>query len=238
MNEVENAAFMPLDQGRERLRVAFEDETYQRLIGRLRVNFQPPSYLYTLRARKSCASGTANRPLMDAQQAPSKLPAKPVSASASVLATLMEPANANPMGNIHGGHIMKLTDQAGAAAAIRHAGRICVTASIDRLDFVNPVHVGDMVVLKSAVNYTHRTWMEVGVRIEAERLETGERKHVATAYLIFVALDENGKPAAVPPIKPETESEKLRYRQADLRYRIRQDQRVQERAMRESEFTV
>ncbi|MBC5825915.1 MAG: acyl-CoA thioesterase [Candidatus Eremiobacteraeota bacterium] len=159
------------------------------------------------------------------------LPGKPVSASASVLATLMEPAAANPMGNIHGGHIMKLTDQAAAAAAIRHARKICVTASIDRLDFVNPVHVGDMVVLKSAVNYTHRTSMEVGVRIEAERLETGERMHVATAYLIFVALDSQGRPSPVPPILPETESERVRYRQADLRYRSRQAQRLQERAL-------
>jgi uncharacterized protein (TIGR00369 family) len=175
---------------------------------------------------------------MQDQQPAAGLPGKPVSASASVLAALMEPASANPMGNIHGGHIMKLTDQAGAAAAIRHAGKICVTASIDRLDFVNPVHVGDMVVLKSAVNYTHRTSMEVGVRIEAERLETGERKHVATAYLIFVALDEHGKPVPVPPILPETESEKLRFRQAHLRYQVRQDQRVRERAMRDSELKI
>jgi len=170
---------------------------------------------------------------MPEQPSSGQLPGKAVAASASVLATLMEPAAANPMGNIHGGHIMKLTDQAGAAAAIRHAGRICVTASIDRLDFVNPVHVGDMVVLKSAVNYTHRTSMEVGVRIEAERLETGERKHVATAYLIFVALDAAGRPTPVPPVVPQTESERLRYRQADLRYRSRQAQRLQERALSE-----
>src|SRR5579872_1794751 len=125
---------------------------------------------------------------------------KPVSASAVELATLVEVADTNPMGNIHGGVIMKLADQAAAAAAIRHSGRICVTASIDRLDFLNAVHVGDMVVLKSALNYAHRSSMEVGVRIETERLQTGERKLVASALLIFVALDDRCNPAAVPPL--------------------------------------
>src|SRR5215472_12584083 len=104
---------------------------------------------------------------------------KPVSQSATVLATLVEPSQTNAMGNIHGGAIMKLADQAAAAAAIRHSGRICVTASIDRLDFRNAVHVGDMVVLKASLHYAHRSSMEVGVRIEAEQLQTGVRKHVA-----------------------------------------------------------
>src|SRR5689334_12124537 len=116
---------------------------------------------------------------------------KPVSQSATVLATLVEPSQTNAMGNIHGGVIMKLADQAGGAAAIRHAEHICVTASVDRLDFLNAVHVGDLVTLKSSVNYVHRTSMEVGVRIEAENMTTGVVKHVASAYLIFVALDEN-----------------------------------------------
>jgi uncharacterized protein (TIGR00369 family) len=156
---------------------------------------------------------------------------KPVSASVSVLATLAEPADANPMGNVHGGHIMKLTDQAAAAAAIRHAGRLCVTASIDRLDFLHPVRIGDMIELKSAVNYTHKTSMEVGVHIETENLATGKRNHVASAYLIFVALDEHGKPTSVPPVIPETQSEKLRYQQAEMRYRQRKDTREQERAL-------
>lgn len=148
----------------------------------------------------------------------------------------MEPAHANPMGNIHGGHIMMLVDQAAAAAAIRHAGRVAVTASIDRLDFVNPVHVGDLVTLKSAVNYTHRSSMEVGVRVETERLETGERMHVATALLIYVALGADGRPVPVPPIIPQSDREKLRYRQAELRYNERQKLRAKERALQDPDF--
>jgi len=159
---------------------------------------------------------------------------KPVSASASVLASLMEPAAANPMGNIHGGHIMKLVDQAAATAAIRHAERICVTASIDRLDFVNAVHIGDLLTLKSAVNYTHRTSMEVGVRVETERLVSGERMQVASALLTFVALDAAGKPTPVPAVIPQSDVEKLRYRQAELRYAQRRELRAKESAMREA----
>lgn len=169
---------------------------------------------------------------MQEKQARNELQGKPVSASATVLATLVEVADTNPMGNIHGGVIMKLADQAGAAAAIRHSGHICVTASIDRLDFLNPVQLGDMVVLKSSVNYAHRSSMEVGVRIEAERLKTGERKHVATAVLIFVALDDRCRPVPVPPVIPETDNEKVRYREAQERYRQRAERRAQERAMR------
>ncbi len=160
------------------------------------------------------------------------LPGKPVSASSVELATLVEIADTNPMGNIHGGVIMKLADQAAAAAAIRHSGRICVTAAIDHLDFLNAVHLGDMVVIKSSVHYAHRSSMEVGVRIEAERLQTGERKHVASATLIFVALDENCKPVAVPPVIPQTADEKRRYDTARLRHEERTAKRASERAKR------
>ncbi len=156
---------------------------------------------------------------------------KPVAESASTLATLMEPADANPMGNVHGGAIMKLVDQAAAAAAIRHSRHICVTVAVERLDFFGPVHVGDMVVLKAAVNYTHRTSMEVGVRIEAESLRSGEVRQAGSALLIFVALDDQCRPTEVPPIKPESEEEKLRYRQAELRYRHRKELREKERAL-------
>jgi uncharacterized protein (TIGR00369 family) len=164
-------------------------------------------------------------------------PGKLVSASATVLATLVEPSQTNPMGNIHGGTIMKLADQAGAAAAIRHAGRICVTASIDRLDFLNPVNVGDLVTLKSSVNYVHRTSMEVGVRIEAENMMTGTVKHVASAYLIFVALDEHCKPVPIAPVIPQSEAEQLRYQQGQLRYKQRQENRAQHRALLEAQRT-
>lgn len=159
----------------------------------------------------------------------SQAPGKTVAASATELATLVEVADTNPMGNIHGGVIMKLADQAAAAAAIRHSGRICVTASIDRLDFLNAVHVGDMVVLKSTLNYAHRSSMEVGVRIETERLQTGERKLVASALLIFVALDDRCNPVMVPPLIAETDEEKRRYAEAETRYRQRAERRAKER---------
>lgn len=168
---------------------------------------------------------------MQEQQAEA-LPGKPVAASAIELASLVEVADTNPMGNIHGGVIMKLADQAAAAAAIRHSGRICVTAAIDHLDFLNAVHLGDMVVIKSTVHYAHRSSMEVGVRVEAERLQTGERKHVASATLIFVALDEHCKPVAVPPVIPQTPEEQRRYSEARLRYGERIAKRAKERATR------
>jgi uncharacterized protein (TIGR00369 family) len=155
---------------------------------------------------------------------------KPVSASAVELASLVEVADTNPMGNIHGGVIMKLADQAAAAAAIRHSGRICVTASIDKLDFLNAVHVGDMVVLKASLHYAHRSSMEVGVRIEAEKLQTGVRKHVASATLIFVALDDNCKPVSVPKVLPENAEEQRRYARAERRYHDRIASREQEKA--------
>lgn len=175
--------------------------------------------------------------MRDSQSTPN-LAGKPVSQSATVLATIVETSQTNAMGNIHGGTIMKLADQAAGAAAIRHAERICVTASIDRLDFLNAVHVGDLVTLKSSVNYVHRTSMEVGVHIEAENMKTGVVKHVASAYLIFVALDDNCEPVPVAPIIPETEAEKLRYRQAELRYKQRRENRAQQRALLEAQRTA
>lgn len=155
---------------------------------------------------------------------------KPVSASAVELATLVEVADTNPMGNIHGGVIMKLADQAAAAAAIRHSGRICVTASIDQLDFRSAVHVGDMVVLKASLHYAHRSSMEVGVRIEAEVLQTGVRTHVASATLIFVALDDQCRPVPVPAILPQTPEEQRRFMRGEERNRTRAARRQQEKA--------
>ncbi|MBV8172301.1 MAG: acyl-CoA thioesterase [Candidatus Eremiobacteraeota bacterium] len=150
------------------------------------------------------------------------------------MATLMEPADANPMGNVHGGVIMKLVDQAAAAAAIRHSGRICVTVAVDRLDFFGPAHVGDMVTLKAAVNYTHRTSMEVGVRIDAETLREGHVRQIGTALLIFVALDDKCRPIEVPPVLAQSDEEQLRFRQVELRYRHRKELREKERALRTS----
>ncbi|HXW76103.1 MAG TPA: acyl-CoA thioesterase [Candidatus Eremiobacteraceae bacterium] len=159
------------------------------------------------------------------------LAGKPVSASATTLASLVQPSQTNPMGNIHGGVIMMLADQCAGAAAIRHAGRLCVTASIDQLSFLHAVHVGDLVTLKASVNYVHRTSMEVGVRIETENLVTREVKHVSSAYLIFVALDERCHPVPAGPVIPEDETQRRRYRQAELRYKQRKENREQLRAI-------
>jgi acyl-CoA hydrolase len=128
----------------------------------------------------------------------------------------MNPEDANPVGNVHGGVIMKYVDTAAGAVAIRHARRICVTASIDRLDFHNPVYVGDLLILKASITMVGRTSVEVGVRVEAEDLLTGKVRHTASAYLSFVAMDEKGTPTQVPPLILETDDENRRnWRGAD-----------------------
>jgi uncharacterized protein (TIGR00369 family) len=137
----------------------------------------------------------------------------------------MIPQDANPAGNVHGGVIMKLIDTAAAVAATRHARSNAVTASIDRLDFHHPVYVGDLLFLKASLNMTGKTSMEVGVRVEAENVITGEVRHTASAYLTFVSLDENGRPREVPPLLVETEEEVRRNREA----RIRKEARLAEK---------
>src|SRR5678816_2656103 len=117
---------------------------------------------------------------------------------------LMLPQDANNLGNVFGGVIMALVDKTAAVAAIRHARATCVTASIDRVDFREPIHLGDLVVLKASVNYVGRTSMEVGVRVEAEDMLTGNRRHTNSCYLTFVAVDRNGRPLEVPELVPET----------------------------------
>jgi acyl-CoA hydrolase len=124
---------------------------------------------------------------------------------------------ANTAGNVHGGWIMKLCDEVAGIAAIRHCGRRVVTAGMDRMTFVHPVMVGDLVVFRATVNAAWRTSMEVGVRVEAENVHTRELTHTSTAYLTMVALDEEGRPVEVPPIAPETDDELRRQREAQLR---------------------
>lgn len=155
--------------------------------------------------------------------------AKRVKDSSVVMAQVMIPQDANPMGNIHGGVIMKLIDTAGGVVAFRHARMNVVTASIDRLDFHNPVFIGDLLFLKASVNLVGRTSMEIGVRVEAENLITGEVRHTASAYLTYVALDKNGRPALVPGLILETEDEKRRNREA----KKRRDMRLAERRSEE-----
>src|SRR5512147_2454131 len=139
---------------------------------------------------------------------------KRVGDSSVIIAQVMIPQDANPAGNVHGGIVMKLIDTAAAVAASRHARCNAVTASIDRLDFHHAVYVGDLLFFKGSLNMVGRTSMEVGVRVEAENIFTGEIRHTASAYLTFVALDKAGKPAGVPPLVLETDEEKRRNREA------------------------
>ena len=142
---------------------------------------------------------------------------KPVSASKTILSMQMLPVDANPMGNVHGGTILKLMDTAAAVAAMRHARTNVVSASIDRMDFYHPVYVGNLLILKASVNYAGRTSMEVGVRIEAEDLKTGKVTHTGSSYVTYVALDEMGKPNPVPQLIPETAEENRRWREGKER---------------------
>ncbi len=139
------------------------------------------------------------------------MPAKPVAASSLTMAHMTLPEDANAAGSVHGGVIMKHVDTCGGVVAMRHARANAVTASIDRLDFHQPVHVGELLLLWASVNGVGKSSMEVGVRAEAENLLTGDRRHVASAYITYVALDEERRPTSVPEIIPGTDEEKRRH---------------------------
>jgi uncharacterized protein (TIGR00369 family) len=134
-----------------------------------------------------------------------------------VLSQVMQPADANFMGVIHGGVVMKLIDETAGACAHRFARARVVTAAIDRIDFHYPVHVGNLVTFRATVNHAGRTSMEIGVRVEAEDLDTGDVTHTNSAYLVFVALDDEGSPTPVPPLVPETDEEQRRWAAAEAR---------------------
>ena len=136
---------------------------------------------------------------------------KPVSDSKSEMIELVLPNDTNPLGALLGGRLMHWIDLAGALAAHRHSRSYAVTASMDHIDFLVPVHVGDMVILQSAVNRVFRTSMEVGVKVLVENYISGSRQKVATAYLTFVAVDRFGRKLEVPPVIPETDEDKRRY---------------------------
>lgn len=154
---------------------------------------------------------------------------KSVRESQMTMAIQMNPEDANPAGNVHGGVVMKYVDTAAGVVAIRHARKIAVTASIDRLDFHNPVFVGDLLILKASINQVGRTSLEVGVRVEAENVLTGEVRHTASAYLTFVALDAKGAPTQVPPLILETEDEQRRNCEAQIRRQSRLAEKARER---------
>jgi acyl-CoA hydrolase len=129
--------------------------------------------------------------------------------------------DANSAGFVHGGTVMKLCDEAAGLAAIKHSGRRAVTAGMDRMAFLHPVHVAELLTCSACVNAVWRTSMEVGVRVEDENPFTGEKRHTSTAYLTMVALDEDGKPVPAPPLVAETDAEKRRRREAETRRRNR-----------------
>ena len=148
-------------------------------------------------------------------------PERPVSDSQVVMNEMVLPNDANVLGNVLGGHVMHLMDMCAAMAAMRHSRKVVVTASVDHLSFHHPVKVGQLMILRASVNYADRTSMEVGVRIEAEHPLTGEKRHTSSAYLTFVALDEEGRPTPVPKVAPATEDEERRYEAARKRRKER-----------------
>ena len=154
--------------------------------------------------------------------------ARPVSETQHETAQLMMPQHANVLGHVFGGVVLSMMDTTAAVSAIRHARLACVTVSVDRVDFREPIHVGDLVIMKSSVNFVGRTSMEIGVRVETENLVTGLRRHTNSCYLTFVAVDRNGKPVPVPPLKPETPEEIRRHAAAKLRRERRLQERISE----------
>ena len=146
---------------------------------------------------------------------------KAVRESASEYSELALPNDANGLGNMLGGKVMHLVDLAAAMAGMRHAHQPIVTASVDSLHFLHPVHIGELIILRSSVNRVFRSSMEIGVKVMTEKLLTGERLHTCSAYLTFVAVDREGKAIAIAPVIPETEDEIRRYRQAGERREYR-----------------
>ena len=134
---------------------------------------------------------------------------------------LVLPGDTNAHGTIFGGKVMQWVDIAAGVAAMRHSGGQVVTASIDGMQFLTPIHVGEVVTLRASVNYVGRTSMEVGVRVEAENMTSGERRYTTKAYLTFVAVDKSGKPRAMPPLELENEEDERRHHDAEQRRQSR-----------------
>lgn len=154
---------------------------------------------------------------MKASNRDGNLVPRPVRESQSEMVEVVLPNDANPLGNLLGGRLMHLIDVAGALACHRHARSYVVTASMDHLDFLAPVHIGDLLILQSSVNCAFNTSMEVGVKVWVENYITGTRRHVSSAYLTFVAVDRHGRKIPVPPVIAETPEEKRRYEDAGRR---------------------
>tara|TARA_Y100000310_G_C20656488_1_gene802232 strand:+ start:824 stop:1318 length:495 start_codon:yes stop_codon:yes gene_type:complete len=142
---------------------------------------------------------------------------KCVDESATILSQLMMPTDANNMGFVHGGNLLRLIDQTAGVCAMKHAGKTCVTASIDRVHFLKPIKLGEVVTLKASVNFVGRTSMEIGVRVEAEDLKTGKKRHTNACYLTFVSVGKEGKPSKVPDLICDTTEQKRRCKEAGER---------------------
>jgi acyl-CoA hydrolase len=160
---------------------------------------------------------------------------KPVSESRAQLIKWMGITDANSAGNVHGGTVMKLADEVAALAAVKHSRSRVVTAGMDRMNFLFPIYVGDLVTLSATVNAAWRTSMEVGVRVDAENPRTGESRHTNTAYLTMVALDEERNPKPVPAVIAASPTEQRRMREAELRRANRLAERAQILSAREQE---
>jgi acyl-CoA hydrolase len=148
---------------------------------------------------------------------------------------LVLPNDANPLGNLLGGKVMHLVDMAAAIAAHRHCRCPVVTASVDRIDFLHPVRVGQIIILRASLNHAAHTSMEVGVKVLSEDLQTGDRLHTASAYATFVALDAGGQPAPVPPLLLESDEDRRRFREAGIRRAARLREREERKGRLRSE---
>ncbi|MFE7135285.1 acyl-CoA thioesterase [Streptomyces sp. NPDC057638] len=163
-----------------------------------------------------------------------ELPGKPTSASRTTLSHIMTGNDTNLLGTVHGGVIMKLVDDAAGAVAGRHSGGPAVTASMDEMVFLEPVRVGDLVHVRAQCNWTGRSSMEIGVRVMAERWnESTPAQQVGSAYLVFAAVDGDGRPRAVPPVIAESERDRRRYQEAQIRRTHRLARRRAIRELRE-----
>lgn len=148
--------------------------------------------------------------------------------STMIIARIMLPEDANPAGIVHGGVIMKEIDNAAGVAAVRHTRKICVTASIDRMDFHNPAFIGNLLTVKAGINMTGKTSMEIGARVETEDLLTGVKTHLASAYLTFVALGNDHRPTSVPPLELITPEDIRRNKEALARRELRLSEKRKE----------
>jgi uncharacterized protein (TIGR00369 family) len=193
------------------------------------IGAEPGVLVHATRRTRTSATRRTRLMLRERHRPPGTIPSvtewdlspKPVSASQVTLVQLMEITDANIGGIVHGGVIMKLVDTAAGLASIKHAGGLCVTVTMDEMSFLAPVHVGDTVTVKASVNDVGNTSIEVGVRVESEEIVSGRRTHTSSAYLVFVAIDDDGRPRPVPAIVAETPDQERRQREAKIRRETR-----------------